>query len=171
MYYIGSSSMSLARRKAEHHEAFKDEHIQWKLYKYWRSVSWENMRFEILQDEIGDKVEKRNVEQWFINQIVSHKLLNTIKAHCPSYEASRSINSPEGEIKKIEAKRKNRRDHYSRKKNDEEWMNKERERNKLKMREKRKKIKDEKAQILTLPHESVPTTEPAFAGDGISNPQ
>ena len=166
MYYIGSSSLSLARRKAAHHDAFKDDHIQWKLYKYWRSVGWENMRFEVLQDEIGIKEEKRKAEQWFINQIIRHKLLNQIKADCPNYEATRSINSPQGEIKKIEMKRKNRRDHYARKKNDEEWMNKYREKNKLRMRERRQKHKS-----LMQPHESVSTTERAFAGEDISNPQ
>ena len=217
MYYIGSSSLSLARRKAAHHDAFKDDHIQWKLYKYWRSVGWENMRFEVLQDEIGNNDEKRKAEQWFINQIIRHKLLNQIKADCPNYEATRSINSPQGEIKKIEMKRKNRRDYHARKKNDEEWVNKQREIHRIKMKEKRnnedfkekekerrkvyyEKIKNDeqykernriknkkwydthykeysqkmrikKAQILTLPHETVPTTERAFAGEGISNPQ
>ena len=37
MTYIGSTSMSLSKRKADHHQDFKNA-INRKLYKYWISV-------------------------------------------------------------------------------------------------------------------------------------
>ena len=65
-------------------------------------------------------------------------------------------------MEKIEAKRKHRKDYYYRKKNDPIWLEKEKERNKLRMREKRINLKK-------LEHESTSTTEQVHAGERLSN--
>ena len=135
--YIGSTTRTIPVRKAQHHINFKDENIKWKLYKYWRSIGWENMHFTIIMDGLNDKKELKELEQETIKSIPKEVCLNTIKAFCPDYEATRSINSEMGEIDKIEMKRKNRRDHYARKKLDSEWVEKVREKNNARMKIKR----------------------------------
>ena len=95
------------------------------------------MRFEVITDDIIDKENMKICEEENIRMVPSQKKINTIKAFCPDYEASRSINSGVGEPEKIANKRKNRRDYYARKKFDEDWMNKQREHNKQRMRERR----------------------------------
>ena len=135
--YVGSTTRTIPQRRGQHHMYFKDEHITWKLYTYWRTVGWDKMKFNIIKDGIIDKKELKICEEEQIRLIEKEKCLNTIKAYCPNYEATRSINSGIGEIEKIEMKRKNRRDYYARKKNDPEWIQKERERNNERMKHKR----------------------------------
>ena len=161
MIYIGSTQLSLAKRKASHHIDFKNN-INRKLYKYWNSIGWENMTFEILINNIETKQKRKELEEQYIREIPKEKLLNSIKANCPNYEATRSINNINGEMEKIEAKRKNRKDYYYRKKNDPIWLEKEKERNKLRMREKRINLKK-------LEHETASTTEQVHAGERLSN--
>ena len=135
--YVGSTTCTIPQRRGQHRVNFKDEHITWKLYTYWRTVGWDKMKFNIIKDGIIDKKELKICEEEQIRLIEKEKCLNTIKAYCPNYEATRSINSGVGEIEKIEMKRKNRRDYYARKKDDPEWIQKERERNNERMKHKR----------------------------------
>ena len=137
MIYIGSTTQAISRRKAGYHVSFIDTNINWKLHQHWRSVGWEKMRFEVITDDIIDKESMKICEEENIRMVPSQNILNTIKAFCPDHEASRSINSGVGEPEKIANKRKNRRDYYARKKFDEDWMNKQREHNKQRMRERR----------------------------------
>ena len=163
MTYIGSTGVSMARRKASHHEDFKNK-IDRKLYKYWNSVGWENMKIKIIEDNIETKQKRREIEQEEIKKLPVEKMLNSIKANCLDYEASRSINSGVGEAQKIEAKRKTRMVYYYNKKKDPLWHEKEKERNRLRMREKRTKLK-------LLGNETTSTTERVCAGEELSNPQ
>ena len=132
--YVGSTTQTIPRRKTHHQIYFKYGNKTWKLYTYWRSVGWENMQFTVIKNGINDKQELKQLEQDSIKLIPREECLNTIKAFCPNYEATRSINSGIGEIDKIEMKRKNRRDYYARNKMDPEWVEKERERNKERMK-------------------------------------
>ena len=136
--YVGSTTRTIPQRRGQHHMYFKDEHITWKLYTYWRTVGWDKMKFNIVKDGILDKNEMKICEEEQIRLIEKNKCLNTIKAYCPNYEATRSINSGVGEIEKIEMKRKNRRDYYHRNKQNPEWNEKQQERQRIKMRENRK---------------------------------
>ena len=132
--YIGSTSIKLSYRVNGHlrdYNNFPDR----KLYRHWRFVGIDAMKAEILADNIQDKQSRKALEQKYITEVPRDKLLNTIKADCPNYEASRSINSGIGEPEKTEAKRRTRRALYWRHKKDPEWLQRERERNKLKMRE------------------------------------
>jgi hypothetical protein len=138
MTYIGSTSLQMSERKGHHHTDFKNL-MHRKLYNHWRSIGWENMIIEVLDDNLPDKLTRRILEQKYILEIPTEKRLNTIKAQCDNYDATRSINSGVGELEKIQMKRKNRMDYYTRQKQDEEWVVKEKERNKIRMREKRKK--------------------------------
>ena len=135
--YVGSTTRTLPARKSQHHVYFKDGTTQWKLYAYWREVGWDNMKFSIVKTGINDKVELKQIEQETIKSIPKEECLNTIKAFCPDYEATRSVNSEAGEIEKIEMKRKTRMDYYYRKKEDPNWVEKERERNRIRMKQTR----------------------------------
>jgi hypothetical protein len=86
-----------------------------------------------------------------------------MSSYVRNHECKRSINTPEYEKNKLLMKRKNRRDYYERKKLDVEWLTKEKERNKLRMRENRKNIK--------LAKENASTTERVCAGGNINNSQ
>ncbi len=135
--YVGSTTLTIPRRKAQHHIYFKDENIKWKLYIYWRTVGWENMNFHVIKTGISDKKELKQNEEEAIRLIEKENCLNTIKAHCPNYEATRSINSGMGEIEKIEKKRKTRRDFYQRHKTNPEWHEKQKARQREKMKQNR----------------------------------
>ena len=150
--YIGSTTRTIPIRKSQHHMYFKDNNIKWKLYTYWRTVGWENMKISIIKEGINEKKELKQHEEEAIKKIEKEKCLNCIKAYCPDYEATRSINSPCGEIEKIEMKRKNRREYYHRHKQDESWSAKEKERNKERMRIKRQipLINDQKQTAETI---------------------
>ena len=150
--YVGSTTRTIPQRRGQHHMYFKDEHITWKLYTYWRTVGWDKMKFNIVKDGILDKNEMKICEEEQIRLIEKNKCLNTIKAYCPNYEATRSINSGVGEIEKIEMKRKNRRDYYARQKVDPDWIEKEKKRNNERMKQKRldpefRKIESEKRKM------------------------
>ena len=140
MFYIGSTVKSLAQRKAQHHMAFKNQNIHWKLYEYWRNVGWENMQMEAIKTNIVNKISMKQIEEENIKLVLPETRLNVIKAYCPDYEATRSINSGIGEIETIEMKRKNRRDCYARKKNDIEWHTKMNDKNRERMRIKRENL-------------------------------
>ena len=91
-------------------------------------------------------------------------MLNSIKSYCPNYETTRSINSGIGENEKIEAKRKTRMVYYYNKKKDQLWYEKEKERNRLRIKEKRAKLRH-------LGNETTSTTERVCAGEELNNPQ
>ena len=116
------------------------------------------MKMELLEDNIPNKLDRRMKEQEYINQVPIEKRLNFLDAFVRDHECKRSINQPECDMQKVEMKRKNRRDHYERKKQDEEWLLKEKERNKLRVREKRANLK-------RLAHETVSTTERVYTGE------
>ena len=85
--YIGSTTLTIPRRKAQHHIYFKDNAKQWKLYAYWRQVGWEKMHFSVVKTGINDKLELKQIEQETLKSIPKEECLNTIKAFCPDYEA------------------------------------------------------------------------------------
>ena len=162
--YIGSTKGSIARRKASHHEDFKNLNKTAPLFIYWRSVGWDNMKMESIDGDILTKLERRIKEQEYINEVPKEKSLNHLSAYVRNHECKRSINEPECDMPKVEMKRKNRRDYYSKKKEDEEWMKKERERNKIRMREKRTHLKQ-------LAQETASTTSRVHTGEELSTPQ
>ncbi len=72
--------MTIARRKALHHDYFKNENIQWKLFQYWCKVGWENMKMEMIEDNIENKIIRRQKENQYIENINIENRINTIKA-------------------------------------------------------------------------------------------
>ena len=80
---------------------------------------------------------QEQVEIW---AIPIEKRLNSIRSHIP-YKHYRG---------NVEGKRKNRRDYYYRQKQKLEWVEKERQRNKIRMRIKRQLIKNKQVIILFI---------------------
>lgn len=138
MTYIGSTELKMGQRISSHKQCFIKK-VNWKLYNHWNNIGWDSMKFDIIIDNIPTKLERRKLEDDEIRKIDKSKRLNSIKANCPNYEATRSVNSECGEIDKILSKRKNRIDFYNRHMQDPIWHEKEKERNKIRMRNKRKK--------------------------------
>lgn len=131
--YIGSTRQKLMKRINNHQ--YKDSVIG----------------LEVLETILNPtKIDLRKLEQYYIN---NNDCINYNKAFTTNaqkeYEKKRSINSDTCDMEKVIKKRINRKNYYAKKKNDPNWIESERQRNRLRMREKRLKNK----------HDSVAETE------------
>ena len=125
--YIGSTRRTIAIRMQQHRRAYRDG-IEWKVYNHMREIGAEKFQIEHIRTITVSSSKLAHLqEQIEIWQIPIEKRLNTIRAHIPNKHYRTNI----------EAKRQNRRDFYDRKKLDPEWMEKERIRNKERMKIKR----------------------------------
>lgn len=129
--YIGSTILRLNRRWHVHKRYYKLGDKR-KLYEHMRLIGINNFSINLIREIIVTcKKELRQEEQKEIDLLSKDKLLNSTRAY--SYNVNQTRNQ--------EIKRKNRRDFYNRHKQDLIWLEKERERNKLRMRIKRQKLK------------------------------
>lgn len=130
--YIGSTRTKLRKRWSQHKKRCRDI-IDWKLYRHMcengiEKYSISVIRLIIVPSAKHAKIQEQ-IEMW---QYPKEQLLNQHRAHSNNHARSRDI----------EKKRKARRDFYHRKKQDPEWAEKERVRNKARMRRKRQLARD-----------------------------
>lgn len=125
--YIGSTRQTL-RKRMEGHKSEVRKNNKKTLSQYMKGNGIENFNIELIKEiQVPTAKLAKIQEQVELWSIPLKQRLNDIRAHIPNkyYRGN------------IEAKRKNRRDYYHRKKQDPEWLEKERIRNREKMRIKR----------------------------------
>ena len=88
MAYIGSTGLKMCQRRGNHHRDFKTLQNR-RLYDHWRSVGWDAMRFEIIQENIESKERRKQIEQENILNVPKEKRLNIFKAFCPDYQSTK----------------------------------------------------------------------------------
>ena len=127
--YIGSTRMKLNLRFSCH----KTNKDCKKLKDHFNQIGLKKFKIELLQTvTVCSKKEARIYEQKYIDKIDKCLLLNKIHAYSDNYDKTRDN----------EKKKKSRRDYYHRKKLDPIWLEKERKRNRERMREKRAQMKN-----------------------------
>ena len=97
-----------------------------------RLLGIDKFSIHLIKQIICDKRIARIHEQIHIREVLPENRLNNLRSYTPNSEKTRDI----------EKKRKTRRDFYNRKKLDPIWLEKEKERNKLRMRVKRNAVRD-----------------------------
>ena len=133
MVYIGSTrTRLLSNRMTGHRANARDEDCKKKIAVHMRTIGIPHFKIELIREvDIPDsKIGKIQelIEYW---KIPIEKRLNSVRPFTHNSEKTRCI------IKR----RATRRAFYNRHKQDPAWLEKERERNKLRMREKRRKMK------------------------------
>lgn len=125
--YIGSTRQTL-RKRMEGHRSEVRKNNKKTLSQHMKGNGMENFNIELIKEiQVPTAKLAKIQEQVELWAIPIERRLNDNRAHIPS-------KSYRGNI---EAKRKNRRDFYHRKKQDPEWLEKERIRNRDRMRIKR----------------------------------
>ena len=126
--YIGSTRLNPLRRRMDVHRTDARRNNPKALSQHMITIGIENFNIILIKQiqVTSSKVAKiqEQVELW---KIPNDLRLNTIRAHIPNRHYRSNI----------EAKRASRRAYYHRKKEDPIWMEKERVKNKCKMRIKR----------------------------------
>lgn len=125
--YIGSTRLILRKRMECHRSEAKKGNNK-KLSSHMRENGINNFKIELIKEmTVSSKKEARKEEQIEIEKIEKENLLNILRAYSFNTEKTRDQ----------EKRKKSRRDYYHRKKLDPEWLEKEKNRNKLRMRLKR----------------------------------
>tara|TARA_R110000772_G_scaffold157881_1_gene269138 strand:- start:182 stop:703 length:522 start_codon:yes stop_codon:yes gene_type:complete len=130
--YIGSTHLKLKKRMDGHRkEARKDNKKTFS--QHMKNTGIQHFNIELIKEiQVATSNLAKIQEQVELWAIPIEKRLNSIRAHIP-YKHYRGD---------IEGKRQNRMDYYYRQKQKPEWVEKERQRNKKRMRIKRQLIKN-----------------------------
>lgn len=132
--YIGSTRNKLSHRLTTHKCTSKKAPTKFHNYVL-QNGGFDNFKMTLIKTiTVSSSKEAREQERLELEKYEKQYWLNDILPYSENHDKTRDI----------EKKRANRRAYYARKKENPEWMEKERERNKLKMRERRKKLKEEK---------------------------
>jgi len=127
--YYGSTKLKLSQRLSNHKSQARKTTCQKKLSKFIRDCDY-NIKIELIK-KFDNKFEARLFENSCILMCNPENCINSISAYSYDYNKTRDN----------EKKKKSRRDYYHRKKQNPEWILKERERNKIRMRKKRANLK------------------------------
>lgn len=126
--YIGSTRQNPLRKRMDGHRSEARKNNPKVLSQFMRDVGIENFNIELIREiQVPNSKIAKIQEQIELWKIPVEQRLNCIRANIPNINYRGNI----------ENKRANRRAYYNRKKNDPEWMERERVRNKERMRKKR----------------------------------
>lgn len=129
MVYIGSTKQTLLNRWYGHMTDIKHEKISTKkISTHINLIGKEHFKIELIEEIICDRITSKKREQVYLFGIPLECRLNSCRAHIPNKNYRTNFM----------AKRKNRRDYYYRKKQNPEWVEQEKTRNRERMRIKRK---------------------------------
>ena len=130
--YIGSTRRPISTRFTQH--CYQMDKKDFPLYCHMRQIGKDHFKVECVKTiGVSSKTEARKIEQQFIESEDQTNVLNALKAFSENREKTRDQDK----------KRKTRRDFYQRHKLDSDWVEKERERNRLRMKEKRRILKEQ----------------------------
>lgn len=125
--YFGSTKLSLEERMCCHNSEARNGNPKC-LSTHMRAIGIENFIISLIQDEIPSKLDARKAEQELIDSHpLPDQLLNRTRAYSWNHYYTK-------DRAKLLAKKKR---YYQKKKLDSEYVEREKERNKLRMREKR----------------------------------
>jgi len=125
--YVGSTRNTL-RKRMDGHRTDARKNKPKRLSQFMREIGIENFNIELIKEiQVPNSKLARIQEQIELWKIPTEQRLNSIRAHIPN------INIPTN----IERKRANRRAFYHKNKHDPEWLERERVRNRERMRRKR----------------------------------
>ena len=125
--YIGSTRQTL-RKRMEGHRSEVRKNNQKVLSQHMKGNGIENFNIELIKEiQVPTAKLAKIQEQVELWAIPIEQRLNVHRAHIPNINYRGNV----------DVKRKNRRDYYHRKKQDSEWLEKERIRNRDRMRIKR----------------------------------
>ena len=131
--YVGSSRQNPLRKRMDGHRSEACKNNPKVLSQFMREIGIEKFNIELIREiQVPNSKIAKIQEQIELWKIPVEQRLNVIRAHIPiiSYRGN------------IENKRANRRAYYNRKKNDPEWMERERIRNRERMRLKRQLVRN-----------------------------
>jgi hypothetical protein len=132
MVYIGSTKQLLPKRWESHKTACRVG-INYKVYQHMRTVGVDKFRIELIcEQEFATRKEQRQVEQEEIQKIPVDRRLNVLAAL--AVHPDRRLD--------LSKKKASRMAYYYRRKADPTWIEKERERNRLRMAKKRDGVRD-----------------------------
>jgi len=130
--YVGSTRLNPLRKRMDCHRAEARKNNSKKLSQFMREIGIEKFNIELIREiYVPNSKIARIQEQIEIWKIPVEQRLNTIRASIPNLN-----------YRNNEKKRANRRAYYHRKKNDPEWLERERARNRERMRRKRQLARD-----------------------------
>lgn len=138
MVYIGSTRKTLTERWQQHcHDCYVRD-IDRPLYNHMVKHGKTCFKIELIKSIICyDSKPARILEQIEIWKHGKENCFNMVRAYTHNSEKTRDN----------EKKKATRRDYYNRKKQDPEWMAKERERNRIRMQKKRALIKEQRQRL------------------------
>jgi len=131
--YIGSTRQNPLRKRMDGHRSDARKNNPKQLSQFMIEIGIENFNIELIRDvKVPNSKIARTQEQIELWKIPVEQRLNSIRAHIPNINYRGNI----------ENKRANRRAYYNRQKNNPEWMERERVRNRERMRLKRNRLTD-----------------------------
>lgn len=126
--YVGSTRQKELRKRMDGHRSDARRNNSKKLSQFMREIGIDKFNIELIREIYvpNSKIAhiQEQIELW---KIPIEQRLNTIRANIPNLHYRSNI----------EKRRASRRAHYHRKKNDPEWLERERVRNRERMRKKR----------------------------------
>ena len=131
MIYVGSTRNSIVKRFTQHRHNRDGR----PLCKHFDNIGRDHFKITLIRTAVVEtRKEARAIENEELEKFPKARWLNAMLAYSENHNKTRDN----------EKKKKNRMDFYYRHKLDPEWLEKERERNRLRMREKRAHLKQAK---------------------------